>query len=65
LVEFTHLRISFQPLPPPFSLCGLQGPDWTKASFIPGPAKKIKAPNPRPDAPFRGFADFRLGITIC
>src|SRR5262249_17904314 len=44
LVEFTHLRISFQPLSPkPIRPCGLQGKDWAKASFIPGPAKKIEA----------------------
>jgi hypothetical protein len=58
-------RVDNRETSPPLRLCGLQGRDWTKASFIPGPAKKIKAPNPRPDAPFRGFADFRLGITIC
>jgi hypothetical protein len=36
-------RVDNRETSPPLRLCGLQGRDWTKASFIPGPEKKVEA----------------------
>src|SRR5215469_10493099 len=42
LVDFTHLRISFEPRSPkPIRPCGLRAEDWSKSRFIPSFSEKF------------------------